>query len=268
MARLESTGQLGKQAVNTIEAPSEPRIRPIDFSPVTDRVHRRWDPNQFLYQQVIQRFVGRWQQLLQPQCATGVHAVRFAHLGYDVHGVDRRPELLQTARQYARKYGLASRCTFQTAPPLSLPFDSGRFDVVIGMGTLTADRVLETMFEIHRVLKPGGVALLKQRLADQFLPPSPCHPHGKQKIASEQTLLSGDSVRCRDLPNRKELERVRQVFSRTEMEQYALNDRLARMRVKLPEQTLGRLSQLDGRLRQACPPLADLTHTVVLTCVK
>src|SRR5262249_10539885 len=46
-----------------------------------------------------------------------------------VHGVDASPEMIACATRKARKAGLA--IDFENAPAQALPFDDGRFDVVI-----------------------------------------------------------------------------------------------------------------------------------------
>jgi SAM-dependent methyltransferase len=75
----------------------------------------------------------------------------------DVYGVDLNPSFVEAATFLAERAGLADKVTYTRADALSLPYDSGRFDVAwtqhVAMNI--ADRA-RLYAEAYRVLRPGG----------------------------------------------------------------------------------------------------------------
>jgi SAM-dependent methyltransferase len=83
--------------------------------------------------------------------ATLAAARRFAH----VVSTDYVPELLAKGQERARAEGLA--VTFQTADVEALPFEDGRYDVVLStFGVMFAPDHQRSAREMLRVLRPGG----------------------------------------------------------------------------------------------------------------
>lgn len=83
--------------------------------------------------------------------ATLAAARRFAH----VVSTDYVPELLAKGQERARAEGLA--VTFQTADVEALPFEDGRYDVVLStFGVMFAPDHQRSASEMLRVLRPGG----------------------------------------------------------------------------------------------------------------
>ena len=73
-------------------------------------------------------------------------------------GTDLEPQLIELAKQSAKKHGLEAKTEFQVveAGPLGFPDDS--FDFVVSSGAFTQiSNKLEMFKEVLRVLKPGGV---------------------------------------------------------------------------------------------------------------
>jgi ubiquinone/menaquinone biosynthesis C-methylase UbiE len=74
-------------------------------------------------------------------------------------GVDVSPGLIALGQGEVHKAGLDSRITLQVAPATSLPFDDGRFDVVLSSHVikhLDDDALRRALGEVARVLRPGG----------------------------------------------------------------------------------------------------------------
>ena len=80
-----------------------------------------------------------------------------ATCGCRVTGVDLSEPFVEAARYLTGRTGQGGQVSFETASALELPFDAGRFDVVLlqHVAMNIADRT-RLYREIRRVLKPGG----------------------------------------------------------------------------------------------------------------
>ena len=80
-----------------------------------------------------------------------------ATYGCRVTGVDLSEPFVDAARYLTKRTGQSERVSFEAASALDLPFDDGRFDVVLlqHVAMNIAERPL-LYREIRRVLKPGG----------------------------------------------------------------------------------------------------------------
>ncbi len=93
-------------------------------------------------------------------CGKGTTAVFIAQkFGCQVVGVDISEELIEEAKELAKKKGLEDLVTFQVGDALDLPYSDGEFDVAISqaMLILVGDKV-KAIQEAMRVIKPGGSA--------------------------------------------------------------------------------------------------------------
>ena len=101
----------------------------------------------------------RGKTLLEIGCGAGVDLVRFARAGAIVTGVDLSKTAIDLARQNISQNGLDASLQIMNGEALQFADDS--FDVVYAHGVLqyTADTA-KMVSEIHRVLRPGGEAIL------------------------------------------------------------------------------------------------------------
>src|SRR5438445_201916 len=101
------------------------------------------------------QFAGR--RLLEVGCGMGTDLLQFARGGAQVVGIDLTPRSLEISRRHLSLYGETG--DFANADCERLPFADESFDVVYSNGVLhhTPDTA-GAVREIHRVLKPSGLA--------------------------------------------------------------------------------------------------------------
>jgi ubiquinone/menaquinone biosynthesis C-methylase UbiE len=101
----------------------------------------------------------RGKTLLEVGCGAGIDLVRFARAGAIVTGVDLAQVSIDLARQNFAQNGLEAELRVMNGEALDFPDNS--FDVVYAHGVLqyTADAA-QMARELHRVLKPGGEAIV------------------------------------------------------------------------------------------------------------
>jgi SAM-dependent methyltransferase len=97
--------------------------------------------------------------VLEIGCGLGTDGERFARSGARYTAVDLSPEPLALTRERFELSGLAGR--FVNASATELPFEDESFDLVYSHGVIHHIPPIEQVAaEIHRVLRPGGTALI------------------------------------------------------------------------------------------------------------
>lgn len=116
----------------------------------------------YLLDQILKGRFPKGTRILDAGCGEGRNAVYFIQKGYQIFGIDPN----ETAIQYCR---FLSRCLnpnfdihrFQVGRLEEIPFHAEAFDSVICSAVLhfadSVDNFWEMIYEIHRVLKPGGL---------------------------------------------------------------------------------------------------------------
>ena len=106
-------------------------------------------------------------KVLEIGCGLGTDGAQFAKAGADYTGVDLTEAAVELARKRFEISGLPGR--FQTADAESLEFADESFDLVYSHGVLhhTPDTV-RAVREIHRVLRPGGRAVVMLYHRDSY----------------------------------------------------------------------------------------------------
>jgi 2-polyprenyl-3-methyl-5-hydroxy-6-metoxy-1,4-benzoquinol methylase len=99
-------------------------------------------------------------KLLEVGCGVGIDLIQFAMHGAQVTGIDLSEHAIQLAEKNFELSGLKGDLRIMDGEHLE--FSAGTFDIVYAHGVLpyTGD-VQKMMREIHRVLKPGGEAILQ-----------------------------------------------------------------------------------------------------------
>ncbi|MFQ5699116.1 MAG: corrinoid protein-associated methyltransferase CpaM [Myxococcota bacterium] len=112
------------------------------------------------------------QRVLDLGCGTGALTLRAARRGAQVKAIDVSPEMLQIARDHARRAGLAERIEFEEVGIAELGGEPAEtYDAVISglcFSELSPDERDFALAEAVRVLRPGGRLLL----ADEARPSS------------------------------------------------------------------------------------------------
>jgi ubiquinone/menaquinone biosynthesis C-methylase UbiE len=87
--------------------------------------------------------------------------------GLQLTGVDISPGMVAQARRNMARAGLADAVDIQEAAADRLPFADGTFDIVVSTGTLHHWKdAAAGLKEVHRVLRPGGLALMYDLVTD------------------------------------------------------------------------------------------------------
>jgi ubiquinone/menaquinone biosynthesis C-methylase UbiE len=109
--------------------------------------------------QLVDFSLYRGKKLLEVGCGLGIDLVRFARAGAVVTGVDLAEVSIDLACQNFAQNGLTAKLGVMNGE--ALEFEDNSFDVVYAHGVLqyTADAP-KMVNEIHRVLRPGGEAIL------------------------------------------------------------------------------------------------------------
>lgn len=118
----------------------------------------RFDKLRYLPQVVD--FAGyRGQQVLEVGCGVGIDLVRFARGGAQVTGVDLAETSIDLARKNFAQHKLSVELHQMNGEALG--FADQQFDMVYAHGVLQYTADAQAMVrEIHRVLRPGGTAIL------------------------------------------------------------------------------------------------------------
>ena len=116
-----------------------------------------------IFRRELEALAERWGggRLLNLGCAHGPDFLPFVS-SFELHGVDLSGEMLRFARKYARKFEF--RVNLCLADVRALPYGDDTFNHAISVATYhhvrgEADR-LAALWELRRVLKPGGQAFI------------------------------------------------------------------------------------------------------------
>jgi 2-polyprenyl-6-hydroxyphenyl methylase/3-demethylubiquinone-9 3-methyltransferase len=153
--------------------------------------------------------------VLDVGCGGGLLSEEFARAGFRVAGVDPMAESIEAGRRHAAASGL--EIDYRVAAGEALPFDDGRFDVVLCCDVLEhVEAVGPVLAEVVRVLRPGGAFLfdtinrtlesklavikLMQEWPSTAFVPAGAHEHRKFIKPSElRAAMDQVGLRLRDL---------------------------------------------------------------------
>jgi len=115
-------------------------------------------------------YIKKGQKVLDLGCGTGALTLKAAHKGAKVKGIDINPQMLEIAKKRATKTNLLPNINLFEMGVAELESEkSDSYDVVMSglcFSELTESELINTLKEIKRILKPGGLLLI----ADEVRP--------------------------------------------------------------------------------------------------
>lgn len=122
----------------------------------------RWqDPHSSVVELVGRLSDRPGREILDLGCGAGRHLVYLGSQGFKVYGMDLSENGLLHARGWLRAQDLPSRLV--KGDMTGLPYEGDRFDALISIHVIFHNplvKMRDSIAEIRRVLKPGGLALL------------------------------------------------------------------------------------------------------------
>jgi ubiquinone/menaquinone biosynthesis C-methylase UbiE len=104
--------------------------------------------------------------LLNAGCGAGTTTTYIVqHYGCRVVGVDIKPNMIQSAENWAERKRFKDKVELRVADAQDLPFEDGKFDVVISesVNVFIPDKT-KAFSEYYRVLKPGGAVGINEAI--------------------------------------------------------------------------------------------------------
>jgi 2-polyprenyl-3-methyl-5-hydroxy-6-metoxy-1,4-benzoquinol methylase len=145
--------------------PFEPEAIPFPFSRLYRLFVARSPFFQDVYAEAAARVVARLASgsVLDIGCGPGSLALRLAESapGLKVCGIDIARDMVRLAARQAKASPHAARLCFERADAADLPFEGASFEAVVSTIAFHHWRhPRRSLVQVHRVLKPGGFALL------------------------------------------------------------------------------------------------------------
>jgi 2-polyprenyl-3-methyl-5-hydroxy-6-metoxy-1,4-benzoquinol methylase len=106
--------------------------------------------------------IGRGEKVLDVGCAHGAMMVYCGLLGAEIYGIDISPDLIKMANQYLNKFKIKGEAILSDAKKTTFP--ENFFDKVVSADFfehLNSEENVVVLNEIKRVLKPGGIIVIK-----------------------------------------------------------------------------------------------------------
>ena len=241
----------------------------VDFSPVLSPQKRPWSPYWYVCSLARNAYTNPGQRLLDFGCGMGVAGVTFARLGYQVDGFDISPGNIAVAQHLASRHGLAKRCRFTTMTAEYLKYPNDHFDVIVGTDILHHVEIQPVLKEVHRVLKPGGIAIFKEPTRIPILDDvrefklmqtiAPRHTSFDKHvhITHDERKLTTNDVKL-----------IKQSFDHVHIQRFSLLLRLYRVIPNRWFNLVWKFQRLDYEMMRRFPPIRRFGDVSVFLCKK
>lgn len=123
-------------------------------------------PTQYVFEKMSQLMgdlSGR--HVLEYGCGEGWTTLDLARRAGHVSAFDISPQAIDNAQKSIARAGLTARCTLKVLPAEQLDFPDESFDAAVGFAILHHLDMEKALAELHRVLRPGGIAYFAEPLA-------------------------------------------------------------------------------------------------------
>jgi len=128
--------------------------------------HYALAPTQYVFQKLSELMgdlSGR--HVLEYGCGEGWTTLDLARRAGHVSAFDISQQAIDNAQQSVSRAGLAARCTLRVLAAEQLDFPDESFDAAVGFAILHHLDMQRALAELHRVLRPGGIAYFAEPLA-------------------------------------------------------------------------------------------------------
>jgi SAM-dependent methyltransferase len=211
-------------------------------------------------------------RILEVGCGRGEFGAFLGTQGAHLVGTDLGPDLAVAAREMALINEIDAR--YLAANASALPFADASFDVVLGVNVLhhlSETHLARALREAHRVLRPGGVALICEPVENSAvlglvtaLVPKPASGRGRPRRPSilERKAWKAfqETLDDRSLSTR-ELVRAGAPFAEVDVQHFGFLIRLKRF---VSKERRKRLPQQDARLLRRLPWLGRYGRHVLV----
>jgi SAM-dependent methyltransferase len=122
-------------------------------------------PTQYVYEQ-MHKMIGdlRDKRTLEYGCGEGWITQDLARMGAEVFAFDVSSQAIEQTGRVLDRAGLRERCTLDVMPAEKLNYADDSFDVAVGFAIIHHLDLAAALSELHRVLRPGGVAYFAEPL--------------------------------------------------------------------------------------------------------
>lgn len=220
-------------------------------------------PTVYVYERLKERLgdiAGR--DVLEYGCGEGWVTLDLARMDANVSAFDVSAQAVTTTRQLLERHRLLQRCSVEVMPAERLRYRDDSFDVAVGFAIIHHLDLTAALVELHRVLRPGGVAIFAEPLGTnpaiqlyrRFTP--------QFRTADERPLILN------------ELPQLFTAFSSIEHSEFFLTALASVGLTYLPlgaslyPWTSARLHRFDTALLQRMPSLGRLAWYTILTVTK